>query len=164
MPEQLDRLVPLHRAAGVRLVMHGHEHNFQHGHVEGLDYVISGAGGKLDQRPPTRVADAGTRSWAAIPHCLLVQVAPDRLTVTPYGPTATGARPIPRRQPDGSTTDEPIIVGLGWPTAWPAARPGPRPPRPPTSWSDQQVGRHSMSAADRRGAASSAPSRSGSGS
>jgi len=113
MPEQLDRLVPLYRDGGVRLLLHGHEHNFQHGQVDGLDYVVSGAGGKLDERPPTRFAEAGTRSWAAEPHCLLVQVAPDRLTVTPYGATAAGVRPISRRRPDGGVTDEPIVVGLG---------------------------------------------------
>jgi len=110
MPEQVERLVPLYRAAGVRLLLHGHEHNFQHGQVDGLDYVISGAGGKLEERPPTRFADAGTRSWAARPHCLLVQVSPDRLTVTPYGMTPAGARPIRRHRPDGSSTDEPIVV------------------------------------------------------
>lgn len=31
MAEQLERLVPLYRRSSVRLVLHGHEHNFQHG-------------------------------------------------------------------------------------------------------------------------------------
>ena len=36
MVEQETRLVPLYRTAGVRLMLHGHEHNFQHGEVDGL--------------------------------------------------------------------------------------------------------------------------------
>lgn len=114
MPEQVDRLVPLYRRHGVRLLLHGHEHNFQHGRVDDLDYVVSGAGGKLDERMPGRFAEAGTLSWAGVPHCLLVQVTPDRLVITPYGPTPPGADPVPiaRRRPDGTVTDEPITVRL----------------------------------------------------
>jgi tartrate-resistant acid phosphatase type 5 len=114
MPEQLDRLVPLYRRSGVRLLLHGHEHNFQHGQVDGLDYVIAGGGAKLDERTPIRFEEAGTQSWAAAPHCLLVQVLPDRLIVVPYGPTPPGAQPVPiaRRRPDGSVTQEPITIPL----------------------------------------------------
>jgi tartrate-resistant acid phosphatase type 5 len=115
MPEQLARLVPLYRRSGVRLLLHGHEHNFQHGDVDDLQYVVSGAGGKLDGREPTRFAEAGTVSWAAVPHCLLVQVRPDRVVIVPYGPTPAGGQPTPvvRRHPDGTVTDEPIVVRLG---------------------------------------------------
>jgi hypothetical protein len=52
MVEQEERLVPLYRRAGGRLMLHGHEHNFQHRDVDGLHYVVSGAGSKLDQRDP----------------------------------------------------------------------------------------------------------------
>jgi tartrate-resistant acid phosphatase type 5 len=112
MAEQIQRLLPLYRDSGVRLMLHGHEHNFQHGEVDGLHYVISGAGGKLDERPPTRFAEAGTVSWAAQPHCLLVQVTPDRLVIVPYGATPRGAQPhpIPRQRPDGTVTDAPIVI------------------------------------------------------
>jgi tartrate-resistant acid phosphatase type 5 len=112
MTEQAPWLLPLYRASGVRLLLHGHEHNFQHGEVDGLHYVISGAGGKLDERAPTRLAEAGTVSWAAVPHCLLVQVATDRLIITPYGATPRGAQPqpIPRRLADGTATDAPIVI------------------------------------------------------
>jgi hypothetical protein len=114
MPAQLERLVPLYRRHGVRLLLHGHEHNFQHGQVDELQYVVSGAGGKLDERAPTRFGPAGTLSWAAVPHCLLVQVTPDRLVITPYGPTPPGAGPVPiiRRRPDGTATSEPITIVL----------------------------------------------------
>ena len=112
MDAQIDRLVPLYRRAGTRLALHGHEHNFQHGGVDGLDYVVSGAGGKLDPRSPLRTEEAGTRSWAAEPHCLLVQVTPEALTIVPYGPTPPGGRPAPlaRQRPDGSMVDDPIVV------------------------------------------------------
>jgi hypothetical protein len=77
--------------------------------------VVSGAGGKLDGRQPTRFAEAGTVSWAAVPHCLLVQVRPDRLVIVPYGPDAgwgaadPGGPPAARRHAD----DEPIVVPPG---------------------------------------------------
>jgi hypothetical protein len=93
-------------------VLHGHEHNFQHGHVDDLDYIVSGAGGKLDERPPLRTAEAGTLSWAAAAHCLLVHVTPEALTVAAYGATPPGGQPAPlaRHRPDGSMTDDPIIL------------------------------------------------------
>lgn len=112
MAEQVDRLVPLYEAGGVRLLLHGHEHNFQHGRMGGLDYIVAGGGGKQQLRPPTRCGEAGTVSWSSEPHCLLVQVAEDRLTVVPYGPTAPGAQPEPilRRTPSGEPLDAPIVV------------------------------------------------------
>jgi hypothetical protein len=115
MDAQVERLVPLYRRGGARLVLHGHEHNFQHGQVDGLDYVVSGAGGKLDERPPPRTAEAGTVSWAAAAHCLLVHTTPEAVTVTPYGATPPGGRPVPlvRHRPDGSPTDDPIVLTAG---------------------------------------------------
>jgi hypothetical protein len=114
MAEQVNRLLPLYERGGVRLLLHGHEHNFQHGVVDGLHYVISGAGGRLDRRSPDRFDEAGTVSWAAEPHCLLVQIGEKQMTIVPYGPTEPGGRPTPitRRQPDGSLIDEPIVVTL----------------------------------------------------
>jgi tartrate-resistant acid phosphatase type 5 len=93
-------------------MLHGHEHNFQHRLVNGLHYVVSGAGGKLDQRAPTRFDEAATVSWAAQPHCLLVQVTEDRLTIQPYGGTPCGGqpRPIRRHGTDGRITDAPIVI------------------------------------------------------
>jgi hypothetical protein len=112
MAAQIERLVPLYRRGGVRLLLHGHEHNFQHGRVDDLDYVVSGAGGKLDEGVPRRTGEAGTLSWAAVPHCLLVQATPEALAIVPYGPTPPGGQPapLPRRRPDGSVVDGPIVV------------------------------------------------------
>lgn len=112
MDAQIERLVPLYRRGGAALLLYGHEHNFQHGRVDDLDYVISGAGGKLDERPPPRTDEAGTESWAAAPHCLLVHATPGSLTVVPYGATPAGGRPVPliRRRADGSPVDDPIAI------------------------------------------------------
>ena len=90
MPEQHASLVPLYQRAGVRLVLSGHEHNYQHGIVDGIHYVVSGAAGKLQEDPPFRFDEAGTVAWASAPHCLLVEVGADRITVSPYGPGADG--------------------------------------------------------------------------
>jgi tartrate-resistant acid phosphatase type 5 len=112
MAEQIESLFPLYRRSDVRLMLHGHEHNFQHGLVNGLHYVVSGAGGKLDERAPTRFDEAATVSWAAQPHCLLVQVTEDRLTIQPYGGTPRGGqpRPIRRHGTDGQITNSPIVI------------------------------------------------------
>jgi hypothetical protein len=112
MQAQIDSLVPLYRRGGARLLLHGHEHNFQHGSVDGLDYIVSGAGGKLDERPPPATVEAGTVSWAAAAHCLLVHATPDALTVVPYGATPPGGQPVPlvRHRPDGSPVDDAIVI------------------------------------------------------
>ena len=67
----VERLVPLFEQAGVRLVLSGHEHNFQHAVVNGIHYVVSGASGKLRTEPPRDFEQAGTRAWAAAGHFLL---------------------------------------------------------------------------------------------
>ena len=113
MREQIDRLVPLYRDSKVRLTLHGHEHNLQHGRVDGIDYVISGAGGKLEPEPPCDLEAAGTRSWAAEPHCLLVEVTRDKVTITPYAGMGDGdAEPqvVERRAADGTPVTGPIVI------------------------------------------------------
>jgi tartrate-resistant acid phosphatase type 5 len=79
----VERLVPLFRRAGVRLVLSGHEHNFQHAVVDGIHYVVSGAAGKLRPEPPRDFARAGTRAWAAAGHLLLGEADERRLLLHP---------------------------------------------------------------------------------
>lgn len=112
MAEQVERLAPLYRDGGVRLLLHGHEHNFQHGRADGIDYVVSGAGGKLQHDPPTRFEEAGTLTWAAAPHCLLVQVSEERLTILPVAATGASGRaaPLVRQDRTGARTDDPIVL------------------------------------------------------
>ncbi len=84
-PGIVERLVPLFERSGVRLVLSGHEHNFQHSVANGVHYVVSGAAGKLRREPPTDFQRAKTRAWAAAGHFLLVEVDRDRVLVHPVG-------------------------------------------------------------------------------
>ena len=43
----MRHLVPIFKRSGVKAVFSGHEHNFQHSRVEGINYFITGAGGKV---------------------------------------------------------------------------------------------------------------------
>jgi hypothetical protein len=91
-PGMIERVVPLYQAAGVRLVLSGHEHNFQHSVVDGIDYIISGAGGKLTEAPPRDFEAAGTRAWAAAGHFLLVEASAQRLLVHPVADVGPGGQ------------------------------------------------------------------------
>lgn len=96
--ESIRALVPRYREAGVRLVLSGHEHNYQHSVVDDIHYVISGAGGKLRTGEPEWTDAASTREWAAEAHFLLVDIDGARCDVT-------AVRDI---RPDGSAV--PIAV------------------------------------------------------
>ena len=113
MEEQIERVVPLYRRAGVRLVLSGHEHNFQHGAVDGIDYVVSGAAAKLQDGSPRHWDEGGTVSWSGQAHCLLIEVDADHIVVTPYGATERGQepRPIPLLDRGGNPVEEPIVIG-----------------------------------------------------
>jgi tartrate-resistant acid phosphatase type 5 len=106
----VERLVPLFEEAGVRLVLSGHEHNFQHSVVRGIHYVVSGAAGKLRPEPPRDFASAGTRAWAAAGHFLLVHADEDRLVVRPIaGVRDDGSlEPIAPADPEGRPV-EPVL-------------------------------------------------------
>lgn len=81
--EMLADLVPLFDRAGVRLVLAGHEHNFQVSEVDGRTYVISGAGGKVREDVAEGFAEAGTTAWAAQAHLVLVEVDGAEARLTP---------------------------------------------------------------------------------
>lgn len=108
----VERLVPLFERGGVRLVLSGHEHNFQHSQVDGIDYVVSGAAGKLRTEPPTGFESAGTRAWAAAGHFLLIELDEAGALVHPVcGVEADGAlEEIELQRPDGSRFSGPIRV------------------------------------------------------
>lgn len=76
-------LVPLFRAAGVRAMFAGHEHNFQYALHDDIHYFVSGAAAKLRPEPPTRFEAAHTQAWAAEQHFLLVRIRGDEMRVTP---------------------------------------------------------------------------------
>jgi len=81
--EMLEALLPLFERGGVRLVLAGHEHNFQVSEVDGGTYVVSGAGGKLREGVPEGFDDAHTTAWAAQAHLLVVEIDGDEARLTP---------------------------------------------------------------------------------
>jgi predicted phosphodiesterase len=81
--EMVQQLVPLFPEAGVRLVLAGHEHNFQLTETGGCTYVVSGAGGKVREDVPQGFSEAGTTAWAAQAHLLLVEVDGAEARLTP---------------------------------------------------------------------------------
>ena len=78
-----EALEPFFDAADVRLVLAGHEHNFQVSVVGNRTYVVSGAAGQLDERVPKGFAEAHTTAWAAQAHLLLIEIDGSEATLTP---------------------------------------------------------------------------------
>ena len=68
----IEHLVPLYRRSGVRFVLSGHEHNFQHAERDGIHYFVTGGAGKVRTGMPQGFASAGTVGWAPAAHFLLV--------------------------------------------------------------------------------------------
>ena len=97
--------------SGVRVVFSGHEHNFQHSRVDGMDYLVSGAAGKLRRGRPDRMADAHTVSWSDTPHFLLVTVDAQAMSIRAIGELVDGElAEIPRRGPDDEFIAGPIAI------------------------------------------------------
>jgi len=109
----MDDLIKLFEQAGVRLVLSGHEHQFQHSRANGVDYIVSGASGKVRVGKPDKFAKARTVSWAAAFHFLLITVDGNQLTIRPVGELRDGKlSDIERLAPDGSAVTGPIVVKL----------------------------------------------------
>ena len=109
----MARLLPLFQRAGVRAMFSGHEHNFQHSHFEGIDYFVTGGGGRTRSDAPNRFEAAHTRSWSGACHFLLVTVDGGNMTVRAIGERAAGAAApsdIVRHAPDGGDCADPILV------------------------------------------------------
>ncbi len=109
----LESIVPLLRDGGADVLISGHEHNFQHTVVDGVSYFVTGAAGKLDERPPERFAEARTLAWAAESHLLHVRVDGEGMSVVPIsGLTPDGTpRPMSTFSPDGGPVDLPFRIG-----------------------------------------------------
>lgn len=110
--EMAESLLPLFDRAGVRLVLAGHEHNFQVSEAAGRTYVVSGAGGKIREDVPTGFAEACTTAWAAQSHLLLVDLDGEEARLTPVsGLRADGAlQPMTALAPDNSVRYPPFVV------------------------------------------------------
>ena len=107
-----EHFVPLLRDAGVPVMFSGHEHNFQHQQVDGIDYLVTGAAGKLREGRPDGMEQAGTRSWAAEGHLLIVDIAGDAMTIHPVTDVAEDGTftYLRRTTPDGEPVEGPITV------------------------------------------------------
>ena len=79
----IRHLVPIFKRSGVKAVFSGHEHNFQLSRVDGMNYFITGAGGKVRLEPPSNFVDAHTTCWAASGNFLIVKVTTDQMVVMP---------------------------------------------------------------------------------
>ena len=94
--KSMQRLIPLFDRSGVKVMFSGHEHNFQHSHVDGIDYFVTGGGGKLRRTPPDNFMAAHTASWATECHFLLATIEGTRMRVRAIGDIET---------PDQAPTD-----------------------------------------------------------
>jgi hypothetical protein len=109
----MQPLVERFRSARVRAMFCGHEHNFQHSSVDGIDYFVSGAAGKLRRGRPNDFGDAHTVSWSDTPHFLLVTIDGDRMSVRAMGELADGKlSDIPRRSPADEFLAGPVELTL----------------------------------------------------
>lgn len=108
----VDAVVPLLHAGDVRVMFSGHEHNFQHNRVEGIDYFVTGSAGKLREGRPDRFEQVGTRSWAAEGHLLIVDVDDERMTVHPVTDVAADGTFTYLRAttPDDQPASMPIVI------------------------------------------------------
>ena len=108
----IKRIVPLLRRSGVPAYFSGHEHNFQHSEADGIQYFITGAGGKVRRNAPSDFDDAHTVSWAAEAHFLVVAIEGDSMTVTPIGELggADALSTLSRKTPSGGIVVAPIHV------------------------------------------------------
>ncbi len=104
-------VVPLVEATPGAVMFSGHEHNFQHARVNGVDYFVTGAGGKLSSDPPDRFTEAGTEAWATVGHFVLVSAGPGRMTVTPITLNRSGRPgPLALHRPDGRRASSQIVL------------------------------------------------------
>lgn len=109
----MERLIPYFRRAGVRVMFSGHEHNFQHSRVDGIDYFVTGAAGKFRGGIPDRFEEAHTLSWSAACHFLLVRIDGDRMVVRAVGEQSdpsSSPSDIVRRDRSGNPVEAPMEI------------------------------------------------------
>jgi hypothetical protein len=108
----MERLLPLFAQGGARVVFSGHEHNFQHSRHNGIDYLVTGAGSKVQKEMPNAFVRAHTVTWSNHAHFLLVTIDGDQMQVRPFGELVNGElAEIPRFLPSGEKVAGPIMIG-----------------------------------------------------
>ena len=107
----MGELIASFEAGGVRACFSGHEHNFQHSHLNAIDYFVSGAGSKIRTGTPDRLGEAHTISWAAACHFLLVTIDGGAMTIRAIGGEENGVlQDVERRMRDGTRVAGPIRI------------------------------------------------------
>jgi 3',5'-cyclic AMP phosphodiesterase CpdA len=82
-PGMISTVVPVLKRGGVRVVLTGHEHFFARLRpVDGIDYIISGAGGKLHRGGLREAGAAMVSGNDQLRHFLIVTLTEDRLSFT----------------------------------------------------------------------------------
>jgi len=110
----MDNLVTQFERAGVRLMLSGHEHNFQHSLHDKVHYVLTGGAGKLREDKPTKFTESHTQSWASKYHFLLVTIDGKKATVRVLGPldNTGGLTDITRQAVGSGDLSTPIVITL----------------------------------------------------
>lgn len=109
--DRMEDVISLFEHGGVRACFSGHEHNFQHSRVKGIDYFVSGAGSKIRSGTPGRMEEAGTLTWAPACHFLLVTIDGDRMSIRAIGEkTGADLLDIERFDRRGNSVSGPIVV------------------------------------------------------
>jgi hypothetical protein len=108
----IDTLIPLFKRAGAQIVLSGHEHNFQHSSVDGINFFVTGAGSKVSSDVPSRFEDAVTVAWASAAHFLLIEGNRSQMTITPIAESSEGhpLTAIELRDARNKLVATPIIV------------------------------------------------------
>jgi tartrate-resistant acid phosphatase type 5 len=110
--EVCEDLTPLFATGGVRLVLAGHEHNFQISEVDGRTYVVSGAGGQIREESPEEFEQAGTTAWSGQSHLLLVEIEGEEARLTPISGLLPDGTPhlMTAISPQGRIVRPPFLV------------------------------------------------------
>ena len=112
--DDMEELVQRFEKAGVKVVFSGHQHHLQLNRMNGINYVISGAAGKVSTGKPNRFTEAGTVFWSGTCHFLLVTVEGKNMTVRAIGKLNEAGKlvDIQRKAPNGNIVNGPITISL----------------------------------------------------
>ncbi|HET9714074.1 MAG TPA: hypothetical protein VFP64_19470, partial [Pyrinomonadaceae bacterium] len=112
--EGMEGLVQRFKSAGVKVVFSGHQHHLQLNRMNGIDYLISGAAGKVSKNKPNEFASAGNVFWSPTSHFLLVTIKGKQMTVRAIGALDSAGElvDVPRKAPNGDEVKEPIVINL----------------------------------------------------
>jgi tartrate-resistant acid phosphatase type 5 len=106
-------LMDLFARSGVRLVLTGHEHNFQHCGTDRQHFVVTGGAAKSRPKEPEqdRRREALLRSWSPECHFLLVTVDRDRIVLRPLVPGVGTSSDLERTTYDASGVSQGPLTG-----------------------------------------------------